>query len=132
MARVIPETLIVDGLGGLQRAFARAGREVEKDVKVALADAALPVKQDAQRLALTSISHMTVPWSEMRIGVTRRAVYVAPRKRSTRRASRKRSNLAPLLLTRSMIPAVRANAGKVQDNVEQAMVKVAHKWAATA
>lgn len=128
------ETLVVDGLAGLQRAFRRAGKEIHKDLRSTLQDAADPVAFGAQVLALTRISHMTSSWSEFRIGVTQREVYVVPKQRGVkaRRDHRKRRpKFGDLLLDKAMEPSLKANLPRVEDNVNKMLVEFAHKWAAT-
>lgn len=127
----VEETLVVDGLSGLQRAFRRAGRDIHKDLRSTLQHAAEPVRVDAESLARLSISHIGQPWSEMRIGVTSKTVYVAPKRRS--RASRRnyalrRPNLAGLLLNRSMIPAVKKNQARIEEAVDRELREFAVKW----
>lgn len=131
MSAVVEEALVVDGLAGLQRAFSRAGRDISKDLRSTLQDAAEPVRADAELLARLSIARIGIPWSQMRIGVTSRSVYVAPKQRS-RRARRdqrlRRPNLSPLLLNRSMIPAVRKNQERILHDVDRLTREFAIKW----
>ena len=64
----------------------------------------------------------------MKIGVTRRSVYVAPKQRETRIKTRKRPKFADLLADRAMQPALDRNILKVQANVDDALQTVGRKW----
>lgn len=131
MPAILEETIVVEGLSGLQRAFRRAGRDISKDLRSTLQEAAEPVRVDAEALARSSITRIGVPWSEMRVGVTSRSVYLAPKRRSRasrRNAALRRPNLASLLLNRSMIPAVRKNERQITDRVESLLHDFAVKW----
>ena len=120
--------VVVDGLADLQRAFAVADKETSREFRDALKDAAEPVREDAERFARGRISHIGSSWSRMRIGVTRRAVYVAPRNKGTRDRAMRRKNLADLLLSKAMEPALEQNIRHVENEVEQALTKVGRKW----
>ena len=60
----------VRGLRELERAFDRADRTVRNDMRDALAEAAAPVRRDAQSLAASQIRNVDAgdPWASMRIG----------------------------------------------------------------
>jgi hypothetical protein len=119
-------TVRVEGLRDLQRAFALADRELSRRLRSSLREAAEPVRADAERLATSEISRIGVPWSRMRVGVTQKSVYVAPRQRGARR--NRRPNLAGLLLERSMLPALDANQPQVVRTVEKVLDQVANLW----
>lgn len=121
-------TLVVNGLSDLQKAWAVADKETSRELRAALRDAAKPVQSDAQALAMHTIDNMTLPWSRMKIGVTRRSVYVAPGHRETRVKSRKRPKLADLLAVRAMQPALDRNIRKVEGEVDRALATVGRKW----
>lgn len=118
----------VEGLAELQRAFARADKTLSRELRDRLRDAAEPVRADAEQLAETSISRIGLPWSRMRVGVTRHSVYVAPRKRGARRGPAKRPNLAELLLGRAMLPALDTNQAQVLDKVDDLLAEVGREW----
>lgn len=121
-------TLVLKGYTDLQKAWAVADKETSKELRAALRDAAEPVQADAQALAFHTIDNMTLSWSRMKIGVTRRSVYVAPKQRETRVKSRKRPKLADLLAARAMQPALNRNIHKVEAQVDQALATVGRKW----
>lgn len=121
-------TLTVRGLTDLQKAWAVADKETSKELRAALKDAAEPVRADAQQLATLTIRHMTPEWARMKVGVTRRSVYVAPKHRETRVRSRKRPKFADLLAGRAMQPALDRNISRVRVEVDEALQNVGRKW----
>src|SRR5574337_1542478 len=125
-------TLRVRGYSELQRAFALASRELIKDLRSRLREIAEPVRRDAEQRASTEIRNIGPDWSQMRVGVTRRVVYVAPRERgvNNRRPDdkRRRPNLAPLLMDRAMSPALDANVGRISDALERMLDEIGRDW----
>lgn len=121
----------VEGLRDLQKAFRRADADLRKELRAGLRRAAEPVKTSAEQLALERISHMTIPWSKMRVGVTQREVYVAPKQRGIKARGddpRRRRNLFDLLLGKSLEPALAQNIGKVEAELEHVLDVVGHDW----
>lgn len=124
-------TLTVRGLRDLQKAWAVADKETSKELRSALRDAAEPVKTDAQTLAATSIKRPKTggpDWSRMRVGVTRKSVYVAPKQRSTRNKSMRREKWADRIAFRAMQPALDRNIHQVEAKVDDALGTVGRKW----
>lgn len=119
-------TVRVEGLRELSRAFALADKEERKRFRATLREIAEPVRADAESLAISRIPNVGVPWSRMRVGVTRTSVYVAPRQRGSRR--RKRPNLAGLLMDRAMSPALDAHQGEIAGAVDDMLGDVARLW----
>lgn len=104
--------VIVKGYRELHVALAKADRDTRLGVRRELRAVAQPVQQDAEILALDRISGLsrTPQWAAMRVGVTRKVVYVAPRMRSKSRGGpAKRPKLARLLLEQAMEPALQRN-----------------------
>jgi hypothetical protein len=122
------DAIIVDGYRDLVRAFAKAERTVNREFRATLREAAEPVRADAEGMAVARIEKVGVPWSRMKIGVTTRMVYVAPRQRGTRSRSRRRPNLAGLLLDRAMTPALEQNRAAVVRSVESMLGDVERAW----
>jgi hypothetical protein len=125
------EGLRVEGLRDLQRAFGRVDKGLARDLKRVLREAAEPVRTDAEQLATANIPRIGIPWSRMRVGVTQRAVYLAPRQRgaaSRRNARLRRPNLANLLLDRAMTPALDRNVGWVEESVGSLLDEVGKDW----
>lgn len=114
----MPPAVQVKGLRELQIAFAHADRATRLGLRTELREVAKPVALDAQQLAAQQISGMrrSPRWARMRVGVTRRVVYVAPTQRGLKTRgpdSRRRPNLARLLLDRAMEPALEAHAEQI-------------------
>jgi hypothetical protein len=129
----MPENAVrIEGLRELERAFKLYGRGLEKGLREALETAAEPVRTDAQSLAVSSIRNIGLPWSRMRIGVTRRTAYIAPRERGSRggvgRNRRSRPNLAGLLLGRAMEPALDRNIANVEREIGDALDDLGRMW----
>jgi hypothetical protein len=124
--------LAVKGYRELLRADARATKETKLGVRRELRVVAEPVRRDAQSLALAEIHNMpTSPkWAVMRVGVTQRAVYIAPKQKGTRgRGPRRRPNLADLLLDRAMTRALTQDAGQVEVGMSRLLDEIGHSWA---
>lgn len=120
----------VQGLRELQRAFRVADKELAKELRGTLREVAEPVRAEAEQLAVTRISRMTVPWSRMRVGVTQSTVYVAPRRKGVRGRShpRSRPNLFDLLMGRSLQPALDHNEQRIEQAVDRMLVEVGRDW----
>jgi hypothetical protein len=120
----------VEGLRELQRAFKRADAALQKDLRTGLRLAAEPVRSAAESLALENIRRIGVPWSRMRIGVTQKTVYVAPRERGQKGRDRrlKRPNLFDLLMGRSLQPALDQNISRVEASMETVLDTVGAAW----
>lgn len=120
----------VEGLRELDRAFIRADIQLHKQLRTELREAAEPVRADAERLAASQIRNISAgdPWSEMRTGVTTRLVYVAPKKRGSKRGSLKRRNLAGLLMERAMQPALDQNEHRIVSNLDDMLGRISTDW----
>lgn len=125
------ETIKVEGLRELNRAFARADKKLKKELTGALRDAAQPVRLAAERLAVTEIRNVNEgdPWATMRVGVTPQVVYVAPKHKGARgRGGKRRPNLAGLLMERAMAPALAQNREEVVHRVDGLLGSVGRDW----
>lgn len=105
----------IRGLRELNHALQAYNKDLQRELRDELRDAAEPVRGRAESLASSSISNIGF-WSQMRTGVTSRVVYVAPRRR--RRGGSPRPNLAGLLMGQAMEPALDAEQGQVVRSVE--------------
>lgn len=119
-------TVRVRGLRELNATFKAMGREVQKDVRDELKAVGEPVRQAAEQLAVTNIANIGDNWSRMRLGVTSKVVYVAPRARS-KGAGTKRPNLAVLLLQDAMIPALDQNEQRIVAGLERMLDRLADR-----
>jgi hypothetical protein len=121
----------VKGLRELQAALKNADRDTRLGLRAELRDLARPVADDAQQLALSTISGIarSPRWAGMRIGVTRSLVYVAPRQKGTHgRGSNRRPNLADLLMTRAMEPALERNRPGIERSMEAVLDHMAARF----
>ena len=124
----MPPAVALRGQRELLAALAHADRETRLGVRADLRHIAEPVARDWEALALTQISGMqrSPKWAKTRIGVTRRLVYVAPRQKGVRgRGPRRRPNLAPLLLTRAMEPALERHRLQIERELEHTLDVIA-------
>jgi len=122
--------LRVRGLRELNRAFALADATYQRDYHASLRKIAEPVRRDAERLAGDEVRnvHPGDDWAGMRVGITRRLVYVAPQKRGSKRGTKKRPNLAPLLMDRAMQPALDSGVGGVTAEFGLLLDHMASVW----
>lgn len=111
------EAVRVHGLRELQRDLGKYDRDLKRELRVELKQAAEPVRTSAESMALANIGKLGPQWARMRIGVTSKLVYVAPR---TRRSSgTARPNLAPMLMDRAMQPALDQHSDEVVRSLDQ-------------
>jgi hypothetical protein len=125
------EYVVVKGFREMNRAFAKADKDLKRDLRKRMREVAEPVRADAERLAGAKIRNMgNGPWAGMRVGVTQNLVYVAPRQRGTRNRMMQRSNLGDLLMERAMDPALDAHADEIADRFGDALDDVLDRWGA--
>jgi hypothetical protein len=110
----------------MQRAFARTNKELSKDLRSTLRDVAEPVRSDAASRAAREIPNIGPRWSQMRVGVTRHSVYVAPKVRG--RGRLRRPNFATLLMERAMQPALDAHESQLEDRVDDMLGALFKRW----
>lgn len=121
----------VRGATALYRSFKAISDDLTSELVDGLEEAAKPVGETAEQLALSRIRNMprSPTWAEMRIGVSRREalVYMVPFSRGSRRKGRKRKNLADLLSVRAMDPAMDQNEERVTRGVEDLLDRLSRK-----
>lgn len=125
------DAVVVRGLRELSVAFSKAGRDTSVAFRKELRGVAEPIRSQASALARHSIPNIGPRWGEMRTGVTRKLVYVAPKQRGVKtrgRDRRKRPNLATLLAERATQPALEHNKGQINQRVERMLDKVARDF----
>ena len=88
--------VVVRGQQEVLRAFSGVEKDTKREMRKQLKQVAEPVRRLAEELAVGHISNIGSHWSRMRLGVTARAVYIAPT--SKRAGGSPRPNLSPLLL----------------------------------
>ncbi len=109
-------TVRVQGLRELDRALNAYAKDAQKGMRKDLRVVAEPVRAMAEQLAVGNISNIGAAWSRMRIGVTSRAVYVAPKSRNAGGSPRR--NVGTLLMERAMQPALDRNTDEVIRGME--------------
>lgn len=109
-------TIRVEGLRELNRALAKLNRTLYRRVNSELKDAAEPVRIAAEQKAMDGIRNIGPVWGTMRVGATRKMVYVAPTARN--RGGSPRPNLGTLLMQRAMLPALDEHQQEVVHRLE--------------
>jgi hypothetical protein len=118
-------SLRVKGDKELERAFLELRREVLTELRPAMRKIGEGVRTLAEQKAGADIANIGSQWGRMRIGVTTRMFYVAPRSRN--HGGSKRPNLAGLLMQKAMVPAADEKRTEMVAAVD-ALVKVsAHR-----
>lgn len=120
--------LIVSGMPELQRALKLADKDVRRGVRAEQRTVAEPVRSEAERLAVAEIDHIGTGWERMRIGLSARSIYVAPRRRGPRSGPLKRPNLAPLLMDRAMEPALHMHEHDIERRYSEMLDRVADRF----
>lgn len=131
MATPDPRTLKVEGLRELQRAFARADKKLAAELRGRLRTAAKPVATTAEGLAESRIRNIGVRWGRMRVGVTRKLVYVAPKEKGARTVARRqlrRPNLADRLMDEAMSPALDRHQEDIVESGDRLLGEVGRDW----
>ena len=125
---VTGSTLRVEGLSQLQRHFSIIDKEIAGDLRDGLKRAGEPVRRDAETLTVQKIGVGRVPWHQMRLGVTRAGVYIAPRQRGRSGSqNRKRRSYRTTVLPR-MLAALQVNEARVKQEAERAINQSIDKW----
>ena len=92
----MPGTIKVEGVERVVAGLKAVDKATKREVRAGIKEAALPVQQRSEELAVSNIRNIGDRWSRMRIGSRGASLaYVAPRAR--RRGGSPRPNLAPLL-----------------------------------
>src|SRR4051812_5788295 len=116
------EGIRVEGLKDLRSSFRELSRSASAELQESLADAADPVRAEAEHLAAERIRNVNSgdPWGLMRVGMTADYVSVPPKQRGRRNndAPGKRPNLAGLLLDRALEPALDEEGPRLAGHVE--------------
>ena len=120
-------TVAVEGLRELTRTFNQAPKDVKKAYRAELRSVARPVQATAEGLALSEVRNIGPAWSQFRIGVTQKLVYVAPKQKS-RRGRRSRPNLARLLADRVTGPALEKNRHRIEHDFDRMLDRLVTKW----
>lgn len=109
----------VQGLAETIRAFDRLEASVAKEVRESLREAGEKTRETAESYAFGGITNIGNEWGEMRLGVTRSSVYIAPANR--RSFGSPRPAFGRLLLTVAMLPAAERNRDATIAGIEAAL-----------
>jgi hypothetical protein len=131
----IEQTVRIEGLAELERAFREAGKGLASDLHEVLKTSAAPVQHDAEILSLTGIRKMGsagsreigIPWARMRVGLSRHTAYVAPASRG-KLARQGRHGLFDLLMGRALEPALAQNRRRIEQEFEDAVADMCRAW----
>ncbi len=119
----------VHGLRELNRTFKAMGKDVQKETRNQLREVGEPVRQAAEQLAVAEFGNIDKgdnAWSAMRLGVTQKLVYVAPKQR-TRGIGTPRPTFGTALLQRAMLSAVDRNEELVIAALEHMLDRLADR-----
>lgn len=116
----------VHGLRELQNAFRQVSTDLAKDLRTDLSKIGKPVADRAEQLATRDISNIGPVWSLMRVGVTLRTVYVAPRAR--RKQGSPRRNLGGLLMNRALQPALDESTEEIVHSLDDLLGRVTDRF----
>lgn len=123
--------LVVRNLKQLTATFSKAPSDVNRAYRAELRTVGEPTRKSAETLATGRIRKMTVPWSKMRVGITQKLVYVAPRQRGVKgRAgqSHRRPKFGTLMMDRAMEPALREHEGQIERDFDVMLDRLVTRW----
>lgn len=126
----MPDGVELLGLRDLSASFAKLGADARKVLQTELKTVAAPVQRAAETETRQNISNIGPRWGLMRIGITRRSAYIAPKERSRKsRQNRRlrRPNLAGLLMD-SMEQALQQQTPTVERAVDRALDRLTRDW----
>jgi hypothetical protein len=124
-------TVVVHGLREIELLAKSKGREASRTLNKELRAVAEPIRSDAERLATSNITRIGPRWGKMRVGVTQRLVYVAPKERGVKGRGdlpRRRPRFADLMQARAMQPALTQNSAFVLARVDAVFTKFVNDW----
>lgn len=125
------QVVTVKGYRELKRLATAAGKTASRELNAELREVAEPIRADAEGFAAAGIRRIGPNWSRMRVGVTTRVVYVAPRERGIKTRGvdgRRRPKFATLLEQRAMTPALRRNEPLIAARVNTLFDHLADRW----
>lgn len=127
------EAIRVENLAAVQRALARTEKDIRIGFRHELREAVEPVRATASTLSHTRIRNLDEgePWTQMRVGVTRNLVYVAPKQRGVKSRGRhalRRPAFGILLGERAMQPSLDIERPEIERAVSQLLDDAARKF----
>lgn len=123
MPGAVGAAVSVKGYNELVRSFKKLGGELNAEVQQELKRVGEPVRREAETRAVSEIRNIGSSWSQMRLGVTSRYVYIAPRAR--RRGGPARPNLAVLLMGKAMWPAAKQHEPETRRRLDDMLGRLA-------
>lgn len=115
----------IRGLAELQRDLTKYAKDLKKELRTELALVAEPVRATAAGLASSRISHIGSTWPQMRVGVTSKSVYVAPKAHN--RGGSPRPNLGAMLMGEALEPALEQHTEDITRGVESLLDHLANR-----
>lgn len=116
---------LLEGQRELLRAFNKTEKETKTGVRAVMAGIAQPVADTIEQNAKQDISRIGEKWPVMRIGVTQKLIYLAPKERSrlARRNPRRyvRREFSEMFATRAIDPAEERHAPGYEAAVSRAL-----------
>lgn len=109
-------------------ALAKADKGTRVGIRATFREVAKPVQRTSEALAREKIPRIGERWPQMRVGVTRKLVYVAPKQKGVRTRGpnpRRRPNLANLLMERAMEPALQRHEALIVAATDRALDVIA-------
>lgn len=121
-------TVRIRGYKELSRAFTVADKSLKTRWRLERRAIGEPVAALAQSYALSRIPGLTQSpsWAQMKVGVTTRVVYVAPK--GKRRGGSPRPNFGSLLMERAMAPALEASQTSTIRRIEMMLDRMESDW----
>ena len=125
----------VDGLVELDASLKELDVRLDKELRSTLKEIAEPVRQRAERLAVTDISGirrevragLDPKWARMRLGVSARLVYVVPKERGLKYGARKRPKFGSTLYFKALEPAFATYRGEILPEVDVMLKMIIHE-----
>jgi len=122
----------VRNLAEINYLLSKADKETRLGLRKAERDVAKPISGDAERLTVQNIPRTRlgkVDWWRMRVGVTQRLIYVAPRQKGVRgKGPKRRPKFATLMMERAMEPALKRHEHEVEGRFEHVLEFVADRF----
>lgn len=137
MANEVPVGAVaVRGLAELSRDMKRMGADLSDDLRDELRRVAEPISGRAEELAVahygesaggSEITHLKpgARWSKMRVGVSGKLIYVAPKEHGKKVGAQKRRPFGLFLLEQAMDPALEEWAPRIVPRVEKMLDNLA-------
>lgn len=126
-------TIYVKGFENVTRSYARVGKAASRNLNKRLKEAAEPVREAAQELGPSRVRNLDFgdDWSRVRLGATKRVVYIAPVERGrNKNPKRRRPNFKDLMLERAYEPALAMNRSEVVDRLGRIFDDIQEAWRA--